>query len=308
MSEVASFILSDGKKIRKPFPLWWIIPLVLIVISVILYSFVPVKWNTINLSALGEVIRQLFTPRNTPVVQRTWKQYFDYLFGPVIWQSVEQTFRITVGGTAIGTVLAFPVAVLVSSNVVKTKWIYVPLRLFLSVFRTIPAMILAVVATIFVGLNELAGIVAISLFTFGIITKMFYESVETVDMAPFEALESSGAGKIAAFRYGVLPQITPMFLSYTIYMFEMNFRASAILGFVGAGGIGVVIDANKAENWDRVGAAIIVIFIVCLAMQLLSNALRNRIMAGRTVYIPLSERYKEAEARIKKAFRRNKEK
>jgi phosphonate transport system permease protein len=143
--------------------------------------------------------------------------------------------------------------------------------------RTIPAMILAVIAVFFVGIGILSGILAITIFTFGIMSKMLYEVIETIDMNSVEALESTGANRTQAFRYAVFPQIFPIFLSYLIYIFEINVRSSTVLGYVGAGGIGTVISDNLLYHYDRVGAAIIVMVIVTLVIQFLSNYIRGKL-------------------------------
>jgi len=147
----------------------------------------------------------------------------------------------------------------------------------MNLFRTIPAMVLALIAVFFVGIGVLSGIIAITLFTFSIMSKMLYEVIETIDMNPVEALESTGASKIESLRYAVMPQVTPIFLSYLIYIFEINVRSSTILGYVGAGGIGMIIKDNILYNYDRVGASIILMFFVILVVQLFSSFARGRL-------------------------------
>jgi phosphonate transport system permease protein len=180
-------------------------------------------------------------------------------------------------GTIIGSLMAVPLDVLSAKNIVKKPYIYIPARTIMNLFRTIPAMVLALIAVFFVGIGVLSGIIAITLFTFGIMSKMLFEVIETVDMSPFEALESTGATKTEAFRFAVIPQVTPIFISYLLYIFEINVRSSTILGYVGAGGIGTVIKDNILYNYDRVGASIILMFGIVLVVQLLSSFLRRRI-------------------------------
>jgi len=270
---MASYVLSDGKTVKqKPSKIWWVLA-VLVVLIIVFSYFVPIPWRSIKFSELFVLIRQMLTPQHG----RTWSDYFAFMFSENLWSSLLNTLKMSSAGTIIGVVLAFPVAILSARNITKKGWIYEPVKFIVNLIRTIPAMVLAVAAAFLVGYNTLAGIIAVSIFSFGIMVKMLYESIETLDMNPFEALESSGAGRLVAFRYAMLPQIMPVYLSYSIYIFEMNIRASAVFGFVGLVGIGSIINENKTWNWDYVGATIIILFIVILIIQFASNFVRRKL-------------------------------
>ncbi|MGL4874482.1 MAG: PhnE/PtxC family ABC transporter permease, partial [Clostridium sp.] len=151
-------------------------------------------------------------------------------------------------------------------------------RFFSSIIRTIPTLIIAIIATFIFDVGTFAGTVAITIFTFGIVAKMLYEKIETVDMGPFEAMEAVGATKLQAFIGAVLPQILPTYLSTCLYSFEINVRYAAILGYVGAGGIGIIL--NEKIGWreyPRVGMILIMLFITVISIEYLSKFIRARL-------------------------------
>ncbi len=268
---MAKYTITNGKTITKPFNKIWLIIGVIIILLIIFWQFIKFDPDYIMLDQLKIILVKMFTPKGS----RTWGDYFAYMLrlkDPLI-----DTLQMSFAGTILGSLLAVPVAILAAKNIFKSKWINVPVRFLMNLVRTIPAMVLALVAVFFVGIGVLSGIIAITLFTFGIMAKMLYEAIETVDMNPFEALESTGANKTQAFRYAVVPQIMPVFVGYLIYTFEMNVRASAILGYVGAGGIGTVIKDNILYNYDRVGAAVIVMLLLILIVQFFSNYVRGKL-------------------------------
>ena len=128
------------------------------------------------------------------------------------------------------------------------------------------------------GLGTFAGTLAISVFTFGIVAKMLYESIETIDMGPFEAMEAMGANKFQAFWSACVPQILPVYLSHSLYCFEMNVRASAILGYVGAGGLGITINERIGwRDYEGLGMVLLTLFVVVVAIEFLSEYLRGKL-------------------------------
>ncbi len=282
------FSLTNGKQVTKPTSKIWLvlsIVLALVIGFILMLAFVSNMIINISFSELGTVLRLMFTypdPLFSNIgysVGEKWARYFgniDELIGPLA-----ETLSMSLSGTVIGSVLAFPVAVLAAKNVIKTKYIYVPVRFLMNIFRTIPAVVLATIAVQALGGGILSGVIsgtiAIALFTFGIMVKMFYEVIETVDMGPFEALESSGANRIVAFRVAILPQVLPMFFSYLLYIFEVNVRASTILGYVGAGGIGTVISANMGTSYHIIGLALMLLFAVVLILQGITNWIRGKL-------------------------------
>jgi phosphonate transport system permease protein len=203
----------------------------------------------------------------------------DWSYAPRVVDPLLETIRMALVGTFWGALIAFPVAVLAASNFLKNPWVSKPLRLVLNVFRTIPAMVLASLFVAVFGTGPFSGVMALSIFTFGLVSKLTYESIEAIDYGQVEALMSLGANKPNILRYAIIPQILPQFMSYTIYGFEVNVRAAAVLGYVGAGGIGQTFEHNLAwRNFDRVGVIIVISFFVVLVIDLVSAAIRRRLV------------------------------
>ena len=177
-----------------------------------------------------------------------------------------------------GQALALPVAVLSSTNINKNRVVVWLLRVLLMIIRTLPTLIIAKFASLIFGLGTYAGTMAIIVFTFGIVAKMMYESIETIDMGAFEATESFGANKFQSFWSACMPQILPTYLSYCLYSLEMNIRAAAILGYVGAGGLGILI--NEFIGWrdyESLGAVLLALFVVVLIIENTSQYLRKKL-------------------------------
>ncbi|MFO7637468.1 MAG: phosphonate ABC transporter, permease protein PhnE [Clostridia bacterium] len=206
-----------------------------------------------------------------------WPPDFSYI--PNIVSPMIETIRMSIVGTFIGAVVALPIAVLAANNFIKTKWLYVPLRLVLNVFRTIPALVLASLFVAVFGTGAFSGVVALSIFTFGLVSKLTYETIEAIDYGQVEALISLGANKMNILRYAIMPQILPQYVSYTLYGFEVNIRAAAVLGYVGAGGIGQTFEHNLAWRlFDRVGMIIIVSFAIVFIIDVISSNIRKRLV------------------------------
>ncbi|HSV56985.1 MAG TPA: phosphonate ABC transporter, permease protein PhnE [Magnetospirillaceae bacterium] len=203
----------------------------------------------------------------------------DWAYAPRIMDPLLETVRMSVVGTFLGAVLAFPTAVFAANNFIRNPWIAQPLRVVLNITRSIPAMVMASVFVAVFGIGAFSGVAALVIFTLGLISKLTFESIEAIDYGQVEALLAVGADKPNVLRWAIVPQILPQFLSYTLYGFEINVRAAAVLGYVGAGGIGQIFEQNLAwRNFDRVGVIIIISFIVVLAIDLTSSALRKRLV------------------------------
>ena len=200
-------------------------------------------------------------------------EFFNKVVGPLV-----DTIKMSILGTVIGCLLALPIAVLASTNICKSPAIVSVLRFILALIRTLPTLVIALVCALVFGLGTFAGTLAISIFTFGIVAKMLYESIETIDMGPFEAMEALGANKFQAFWSACVPQILPVYLSHSLYCFEMNVRASAILGYVGAGGLGITINERIGwRDYNGLGMVLLSLFVVVVAIEFFSEYLRKKL-------------------------------
>ncbi|MDY0023541.1 MAG: phosphate/phosphonate ABC transporter permease [Candidatus Izemoplasmatales bacterium] len=272
---MSKFEISSGKTIIKPFNKIWIILGVVVTLLIIFWQFITYDTSLFNFGELGVIFKQLFTPKNTNLEQRTWADYFEFMW--TLREPLWITIQMSLGGTIIGSIFAIPVAIFASRNIFKNKYINAPFRFLMNLIRTIPLMLLVIIGVAMVGTGVLSGILGYSVFSFGIMAKMFYEVIETADMNPFEALESTGANKLQAFSYAIVPQVFISFVSFLFYIFELNIRASAILGFVGINGIGEAISVNNLYNYDRVGATVIVLFVFILSLQLINSYIRGKL-------------------------------
>ena len=181
-------------------------------------------------------------------------------------------------GSFIGAVLAIPFAIAAASNIVTNRVAVFLVRLFLSLVRTLPTLVCALIATYIFGLGTMAGTCAIAVFTFAYVGKQLFEIIETVDMGPYEAMEALGATKLRAFVTAVFPQVLPTYLSVSLFCLEGNVRYASILGYVGAGGLGLIM--NEKIGWreyDSLGMILIVLFVTVMIIEAVSHALRKRL-------------------------------
>jgi phosphonate transport system permease protein len=188
---------------------------------------------------------------------------------PVLVEPLVQTLQMAVVGTTQGALLAVPMILLAARNVTRRAWIYYAARAVLNLLRTIPELLYAAILVAVVGIGPFAGILALTVFSMAIIGKLTSESLETIDPGPLEALEAAGANRLKLIRYAVVPQILPAFLSYTLFVFEINVRVSFVLGLVGAGGIGQLL--LTALNLFRYQSALVIILVTLVAVIIIDT-------------------------------------
>lgn len=206
------------------------------------------------------------------IFQPDW-EFFPKVIGPLL-----DTIKMSILGTVIGCALALPVSILASSNINPNVPIVSICRFVLALIRTLPTLVIALVCALIFSLGTFSGTVAIAIFTFGVVAKMLYESIETIDMGPFEAMEALGGNKFEAFWSACVPQILPVYLSHCLYCFEMNIRASAILGYVGAGGLGITINERIGwRDYESLGTVLLTLFVVVTFIEFFSAYLRKKL-------------------------------
>lgn len=199
-----------------------------------------------------------------------------YLF-PDLKDKLIETVEMALLGTLLASLLAVPFGFLAASNMMK-RFAGVG-KFLLSVIRTFPEIILAIVFIKGVGPGPLSGIFAMGVHSVGMLGKLYSESIESIDRGPQEALMSTGANRVQQIWFAVIPQVLPEFASYALYRFEINSRAAAVLGIVGAGGIGApLIFAIRKPEWGRVGVILLGIIIVVSLIDVGSGWLRRRLV------------------------------
>lgn len=248
-------------------PTKWILSLVMIAGLVISVGMTGADFGEFfaNLDQFGAIFGEMAKP--------DWS-YSYYVIAPLI-----ETIKMAVLGTVIGSALAFPYALLISRNIIKNRIITSIFRFILNIVRTIPDLLLGAIFVAIVGIGPVAGIISLAFFTFGMVGKLFYEAVETIDEGPIEALTAAGANKFQIIQYAVFPQIQTYFISYVLYAFEINVRASAVLGYIGAGGIGMFLQRSLSlYRYDQTGLIVLVIFAVVLVIDYVSNISREALI------------------------------
>ena len=255
-----------GRTVPKPRSRAWLIGL----------TMLAAVWGSVVLTEfdIGIIFRRghQFTVILQKIFNPDWG-YFDKVIPPLL-----DTIKMSVIGSAIGSLISLPFAVMASANINKSGSSVAALRVILNIVRTLPTLVIASVCALIFGLGTFAGTVAITVFTFGIVAKMLYESIETIDMGAFEAMEALGASKFQAFWSAVFPQILPTYLSHCLYSFEINIRAASILGYVGAGGLGILINERIGwRDYEGLGTVLIALFVVVLIIENTSQALRRRL-------------------------------
>lgn len=242
-----------------------------VAVLIIIVSSISIQVTGFDMTVLAEnggrfwdILLSMFPPN------------WDYM--PSVWQPLFDTIKMSLLGSFIGSVLVIPFAVAASTNIVHSKVVVALMRLLLSIIRTLPTIVTALIATYIFGLGTLAGTTAIAIFTFAYVGKILYEEIETVDMGAFEAMEAMGASKVRAFSSAIVPQILPSYLSNCLFCFEGNVRYASILGYVGAGGLGLVLNEGIAwRMYPEVGMVIVALFVTVFIIESISRALRRRL-------------------------------
>jgi phosphonate transport system permease protein len=185
------------------------------------------------------------------------------------------TLHIAIWGTVLAVICAVPLSLLAASNIAPV-WIYQPVRRILDALRSINEMVFAMLFVVAVGLGPFAGAMALWLHTTGTLAKLFSEAVEAIDPQPVEGIRATGANALEEIVYGVIPQVMPLWVSYSLYRFEANVRSASVVGMVGAGGIGVVLwEVIRGFRFDQTCAVMIMIILLVSAVDLISARIRK---------------------------------
>lgn len=190
---------------------------------------------------------------------------------------VVDTLAMSVSGTALAILFSLPLAVLAAHNTTPHPALYQAARLVLNVLRSIPELIMGIMFVAAVGFGPLPGVLALGLHSVGMVGKFFAEAIEHAGKEPVEAVRAAGAGPIQVLLHGVLPQVLPQMMDVSIYRWEYNFRASTVMGMVGAGGIGFQLMASlRIMQYREVSAILIVILGMVTLVDFLGSSLRRR--------------------------------
>ncbi|MFA0438333.1 phosphonate ABC transporter, permease protein PhnE [Vibrio sp. 10N.286.49.C2] len=196
---------------------------------------------------------------------------------PLLWE----TINVAIAATLISSCIAIILAFLAANNGYAPAPVRMAVRASVAFLRTMPELAWAVMFVMAYGVGTFPGFVALALHTVGSLTKLFYESIETVSNKPTRGLTAVGASPLQRVRFALWPQVKPIVLSYIFLRFEINFRSSTILGLVGAGGIGQELMTNiSLGRHDQVSMTLLLIILVVAIIDMLSGSLRKRVISG----------------------------
>ncbi len=233
------------------------------------FEFSPARlWS--GLGELGVIVKHLFPPMPGDHPRE------------IVWALLE-TISMAFLGTFLAAFLSVPIAFLAAKNTFRLRIARFAVRRILDVLRGVDQMIWALIFVRAVGLGPLAGIMAIFISDIGTLSKLFSESLENIERKSAEGVKAAGANTLQTWRFGIVPQVAPMFLSSTLYMFESNVRSATILGIVGAGGIGFQLsDRIRAHQWEEASFILILILVAVAVIDWLSKQIRMRLIGERT--------------------------
>ncbi len=224
-----------------------------------------------GLGRLGRVISFMFPPH----IWETRKEWSEILY------ALGETLSMAFLGTALGAVVAFPLAFLGAKTVNRIAALRFTARRGFDAIRAFETLILALIFIRAFGLGPLAGILAIAVSEVGTFAKLWSEALENTSRRPVEGVVASGGSRLQAIRFGIMPQVSPVYLSIILYNFESNVRSGTILGIVGAGGIGFLLsDRIAAYRWDEAWSIIFLIVGMVYVIDWLSGRVRAKLIGG----------------------------
>ena len=244
-----------------------VIQIVLILIVVVGCWYYVGLFDTERLSegvpSLFSLVGEMFPPNFSQA--STWmKPLFD-------------TLAMSIAGTAIAVLLSIPLAILAAQNTSPHPCVYQMARALLNGLRSIPELIMGIVFVAAVGFGALPGVLALGLHSIGMVAKFFAEAIEHADQAPVEAARAAGCSPLQVIVHGIFPQVLPQMADTAIYRWEYNFRASTVMGMVGAGGIGFeLMGSLRIMQYQDVSAILIVILVMVTLVDAFSSFLRRK--------------------------------
>ena len=217
-----------------------------------------------GLPALGQLASEMVPPNFA-----RWQHWI---------KPLADTLAMSIAGTALAVLLSLPLALLAAPNTTPHPVIYQVARTVFAAFRSVPEIILGIIFVAAVGFGALPGVLALALHSTGMVGKFYAEAIEHVDPKPIEAARAAGATHFQVITHAVLPQVLPQLADITIYRWEYHFRASAVLGIVGAGGIGFeLMAALRLIKYDEVAAILLTILACVVVVDATGAALRRRL-------------------------------
>lgn len=259
--------LREPHDVLRRYAIYALVGAVVVAISVHLLV-IGTDWSRMgSLSQIGETIATLLP---------------NIAYLPKIIEPLFETALMAFWGTLLAVLLSIPVAYLGATRTTPSMLFGFPLgRAVIVVSRSTHEIIFALIFVAALGLGPLSGILALAFRSVGFMSKTTAEAIENVDEGTIEAIEATGAGTTAKFLFGVVPQVSPIFLGNAIFQFDINIRRAAILGIVGAGGIGLHFSEQmKTYNYGNAGACVLAVVLLVIVGEIVSNRVRTKIISG----------------------------
>jgi phosphonate transport system permease protein len=244
------------------------------IIGGLLILFLALSWGPTEMSKAGLLVTDW---RNMTEFASGFMQP-DFRDGRIYAEQMLETVQIALWGTALAVIIGIPFAIFSSSNICPA-WVVQPVRRLMDASRAINEIVFALLFVVAVGLGPLAGVLALAVHNIGIISKLFSEAVEAIDPRPVEGIRSTGASKLQEVLFGVIPQVAPLWSSYTLYRLETNVRSATVLGIVGAGGIGQSLyETIRSFQYGPTAAIVIIIVVTVMVIDIFSARLRKSLV------------------------------
>ena len=277
-----------GRPQRPSGPRKWRIGIALLLTVAVLWS-----WSGLD-ATLRDVIEA--PGKGWDIVKQMWPPAFKTVIDRGAIGKIFESLYVAWIGTMIGALLSFPLSFFGASNVAPAA-LRVPIRMLFNAIRAVPELIVAMLLLSVTGLGPWAGALAIGLHSVGTLGKLSTEVIETSDEGPLEAISAAGGTFVEKMRWGMVPQVLPTVIGYWLFRFEINVRASAVLGLIGAGGIGGELSSQlQFRNFPEVGAVLLMVVAMVLVIDTISGFARRRIIAGSGRTIDDDEQNASAEA------------
>ena len=210
---------------------------------------------------------------------RARQRWWDNTFPQTVLGATLETIQMALAGTFLALLVAFPLGFLAARNTTPHPVVYHSVRLVLNLVRTIPDLALGLLFVSAVGLGAFAGTIALAIHTATVLGKLLSESVENIDEGVVEAIRATGAGYSQTLSFAVLPQILPDLISFALYRLETNIRAASVLGLIGAGGIGYLMNTSfRTFQYQEAAAIVLVLIALVMLVDYLSSRLRNLVV------------------------------
>lgn len=243
-------------------------------------AFIAITWLALSEQfGIGLDIGELIEDAGRGV--GIWAEFLapNWGFVPETLGPMLETFQMAIIAAFVGCAVALPVAFLASRVTSPNLATFLADRGILSVVRAIPDILYALIFVAAVGIGPLAGMLALLFFNIGVVAKLLSETVDGVDTGPIEATRAAGANRTQTTRWAVMPQVLPNYVAYSLYTFELNIRASTVIGIVGAGGIGTLLNTQRAFfRYDNLAVIIVELFVLVFVIELFSIRLRRRLV------------------------------